>query len=189
MEWCLSAFLSAMSEPGIPLNLAPPAEATAPPEAAASFEVFFLDARPRLLGAMTLTTGDRYAAEEIVQEAFFRVWQRWDRVGVMSDPVGYLYRTAMNTHRSTYRRTVRAAKRIVVRPPEDDPFVRVAAADAVLRALVAMTPRQRAVIVLMELQGYDAAEVASMLGIKPGTVHVLASKARAAIRQMETDDE
>ena len=48
-----------------------------------------------------------------MQEAFVRVWDRWGRVGSMEDPVGYLYRTAMNAFRSARRRAVRAARRTI----------------------------------------------------------------------------
>ena len=40
-----------------------------------------------------------------MQDAFLSVWERWDRVGEMDDPLGYLYRTAMNLFRKRYRRT------------------------------------------------------------------------------------
>ncbi|HEY5859013.1 MAG TPA: sigma factor, partial [Actinomycetota bacterium] len=68
------------------------------------FEDFFKAEQHRLFGALCLLTHDRIEAEEIGQEAFVRVWERWDRVGVMADPTGYLYRVAMNLFRSRYRR-------------------------------------------------------------------------------------
>lgn len=55
-------------------------------------------------------TGNRQEAEEIMQDAFVAIWERWDRVGPMDDPTGYLYRTAMNRHRSGRRRAARAAR-------------------------------------------------------------------------------
>lgn len=158
--------------------------------ASAGFEAFFRDQRPRLFGSMLLITGSSHEADELAQEAFFKVWERWDRVGAMDDPTGYLYRTALNAHRSAYRRTVRAAKRAISPQPERDPFVTVADRDEVLRALARMTPRQRAAMVLTELHGFTTEEAARMLGIRPGTVRVLVSKGRAALRSStESDDE
>jgi RNA polymerase sigma-70 factor, ECF subfamily len=40
--------------------------------------------------------GNRAEAEELAQDAFLKVWERWDRVADIEEPVGYLYRTAMN---------------------------------------------------------------------------------------------
>jgi RNA polymerase sigma factor (sigma-70 family) len=158
-------------------------------EASADFESFFRSERPRLYGSMLLITGSTHEADEVVQEAFFKVWERWDRVGAMEDPTGYLFRTALNAHRSAYRRAVRAARRTVSPPPSPDPFATVAGRDEVLRALETMTPRQRRAVVLTELHGYDTDEAARLMGIRPGTVRVLVSKARAAFRaRTEPDD-
>jgi RNA polymerase sigma-70 factor (sigma-E family) len=174
-----------MNEEGMPLTLPRRLEAIE----GVGFEAFFRDQHSRLLGSMRLITGNSHEAEELVQEAFFKVWERWDRVGTMGDPTGYLYRTAMNAHRSAYRRTIRAAKRVFSPPAQSDPFVAVAARDAVLRALGALTPRQRAAMVLTELQGLRTEEAAEMLGIRPGTVRVLVSKGRAALRSSAGSDD
>jgi RNA polymerase sigma factor (sigma-70 family) len=161
-----------------PVSLEPPVETVE----ATDFESFFLRERPRVLGSMVLIVGNVLDADEIVQEAFFRVWERWDRVHRMDDPTGYLFRTALNVQRSAYRRALRAARRTVARHDEPDPFVTVAARDDVLRALGAMTPRQRAAVVLTELHGFSTEEAASIMGIRPGTVHVLISQGRKALR-------
>lgn len=156
---------------------------------AVDFESFFRSERPRLYGSMLLITGSTHEADEVVQEAFFRVWERWDRVGTMANPTGYLFRTALNAHRSAYRRAVRAARRTLSPPPSPDPLTTVAGRDEVLRALGAMTPRQRTAVVLTELHGYDTDEAARAMGIRPGTVRVLVSKGRAALRaKTEPDD-
>ena len=44
------------------------------------FEVFFGSEHARLFGALCLVTGDRHEAEEIMQDAFLRLWERWDQV-------------------------------------------------------------------------------------------------------------
>lgn len=158
-------------------------------EASTDFESFFRSERPRLYGSMLLITGSTHEADEVVQEAFFKVWERWDRVGAMEDPTGYLFRTALNAHRSAYRRAVRAAKRTISPPPSPDPYSAVAGREEILRALETMTPRQRTALVLTELHGYDTDEAARLMGIRPGTVRVLISKARVALRaRTEPDD-
>ena len=42
-----------------------------------TFDEFFEDHRNRLFGVMCLVTGNRSEAEEITQEAFLKVWERW----------------------------------------------------------------------------------------------------------------
>jgi hypothetical protein len=61
-------------------------------ERAPSFDEFYQDSFRRLFTALCLVTGDRHEAEEIAQDAFVRVFERWDRVGVHADPTGYLFR-------------------------------------------------------------------------------------------------
>jgi RNA polymerase sigma factor (sigma-70 family) len=146
------------------------------------FEAFFEAERPRLFRALLLLTGEVHEAEDLLQEAFFRVWERWDRVGSMDNPVGYLHRTALNGFRSRYRRALSAARHrlaIVQEPP--DPLAAIEARDEALRAVRALTRRQRAAVVLTELLDYSVEEAASLLSIRPGTVRVLISQARAAL--------
>ncbi|HLA92885.1 MAG TPA: sigma factor, partial [Actinomycetota bacterium] len=84
------------------------------------FEELFAAEQRRLYGALCLITRDPHEAEEIGQEAFARVWERWDRVGSMADPAGYLYRVAMNVLRSRYRRARVAARRAVEGTKQDE---------------------------------------------------------------------
>ena len=113
--------------------------------ASTTFEEFFDAERPRLFRALVLVTHDSLEAEELMQDAFVRVWERWDRVGTMDDPIGYLLRTAMNLHRSRLRRAVTATKRAVTTSAGPDPFDEVAARDEAVRSFAMLTPRQRAV--------------------------------------------
>ena len=73
-------------------------------ETAAAFEEFFEEERTPLFRALCLMTGNPGEAEEIAQDAFLHLWERWDRVREMERPAGYLYRSAMNGLRSGRRR-------------------------------------------------------------------------------------
>lgn len=156
-------------------------------EAEEGFEAFFRAEHARLLRALFVVTGDRQEAEDLMQEAFLSVWERWERVRGMTDPVGYLYRTALNAHRSRRRRLLRAARRAMLGGPEADELTLAEARDAVSRALGRLTVRQRAALVLTEMLGYGSEEAAAILGVRPGTVRSLASQARAALRGLVED--
>lgn len=146
-----------------------------------AFEEFFEAERGRLFRALLLVTHDSAEAEDLMQEAFVRVWERWDRVAQIEDPVGYLFRTAMNLHRSALRRALTAAKRSIRPPAGGDPFDEVANHDEAIRTLAILTPRQRAAVVVTELLGYSSEEAGVILGVRPGTVRTLTSQARAAL--------
>ena len=164
----------------------PPSEPASP----ASFEAFFRAEHGRLQRALYLVTGDAQEAEEVMQDAFIAVWERWDRVGAMDEPTGYLYRTAMNRSRSRLRRASRAAKRVLGASEGGDAFAAADERDALARALARLPERQRAAIVLTELLGYGSEEAGRILGVKDVTVRSLASQARAALRtHLEDRDE
>lgn len=148
----------------------------------ASFEDFYEMEHRDLYGAMCLITGNRHDAEELMQEAFVKVWERWDIVQGLQNPTGYLYRTAMNAFRMRYRRAKTAARRVaraVTRSDELDAFETRAEVD---RGLAKLTPRQRAAVVLTDLLGFSYAEAADTLHVKPVTVRKLVSQGRETLR-------
>jgi RNA polymerase sigma factor (sigma-70 family) len=159
------------------------AEADATDAAAVSFRSFFEQESERLLRALIVVTGSSHEAEDIAQEAFTRVLERWERVGAMTDPAGYLHRTAMNVLRSRFRRTKVAVTRAISIESAPDAFEALARHDEAVEALARLTPRQRAALVLTEALGYTGEETARMLGIKASTVWALTHQARTTLRR------
>jgi RNA polymerase sigma-70 factor (ECF subfamily) len=151
----------------------------------ASFEEFFDAERTRLFGALVVMSGNRAEAEEIMQDAFLKIWERWDRVAHMDSPEGFLYRTAMNVYRTRRRRAAVAVRKAVNLLPDDDTLGAVEARDEVARLLRALTPREREAIVLTAYLDYSTEETAKMLGSRASTVRVLTTRARASLRRTE----
>ena len=157
---------------------------------ALEFELFFEAERRRLFRALYVMTGSGHEAEELLQDAFLRIWERWDRVSVMDDPVGYLYRAAMNLARSRFRRIVRAA-RLPVSPERSlEPYEAADTRDVIVRAVARLSPRQRQAVVLVELLDRSTEEAADLMHVSMSTVRSLTSEARKAMRAaMEPNDE
>jgi RNA polymerase sigma-70 factor (ECF subfamily) len=145
------------------------------------FEAFFRDEHQRLFRALGLLTRDRQEAEEVMQDAFLRLWERWDRIEAHPDPGAYLYRTAMNLWRSRLRRAAVAARHVLHHQRREDEMAGVDARDAVIRTLAALPSRQRAAVVLMDVLDLSSERAGAVLGIRPVTVRVLAARARAAL--------
>src|ERR1700752_2116147 len=141
------------------------AEATA-----LGFQLFFETARRRLFRALYLMAGSIQEAEEIAQAAFLKLWERWDRVSALTDPDGYLYRTAMNLFRSRARRVLRAAKTSLLVERSTEPYSAADTRDAVVRAVALLTPRQRQALVLTDLLDRDTHEAAVLMRVSPSTV-------------------
>jgi RNA polymerase sigma factor (sigma-70 family) len=152
-------------------------------QTAPSFEEFFEAEKTRLFKALYVVTGSKAEAEDIVQDAFLRVWERWERVRGLQDPAGYLHRTAMNAFRDRYRRARLNVKRAFRADPQSDAFEAVEDRSVAAEVLGRLTPRQRAAIVLTEGLGYPAEEAGKILGIKASTVRALTFQARASLTQ------
>ncbi len=149
---------------------------------AEGFEEFFRHESDRLFRALLVVCRNAPDAEDTLQEAFAKIWERWGRVSSLEDPTGYLFRTALNLHFQTHRRAMRAARRFVGPNPHGDLLDQVDAKDAIARALLTLPQRQRAAIVVTELLGYSSVEAAKILGVRAGTVRRLASQARGRMR-------
>jgi len=85
---------------------------------APTFEDLFAEHHERLFRALYLIVGSAFEAEELMQDAFLGVYERWDRI---ENPAGYLYRTALNATRSRFKRLTLAAKRTEDAPRRDGP--------------------------------------------------------------------
>ena len=154
---------------------------------AARFEDFFETEGRTLFRRLCLVTGNRHEAEEVMQDAFISVLERWDRVSAMENPTGYLYRTAFHAVHKRLRRAARALGHLMHLRPAVDEFAAADDRESVRRALGKLTRRQRTAVVLTELLDYSSEEAAAIMGVRAVTVRVLASQARAAMRPMLGD--
>jgi RNA polymerase sigma-70 factor, ECF subfamily len=155
-------------------------------EAPQLFEDFFGEEHARLFGALCFVTGDRHEAEEIMQDAFLRMWERWDEVQ-FADPSAYLFRTAMNVFRNRYRRSVLGLRKTLGITPSEDAFANVDDRDLLVRSLRELTPDQRAAVLLTGYVGLSSEEAGKMLGMRASTIRTLATRGRAAIREKAGD--
>ena len=157
-------------------------------ERAPSFEEFYEATSRRVFTALCLVTGNRHEAEEIVQDAFVRVFERWDRVGALEDPTGYLFRVSMNVFRSRYRRAALGVRRALsLAPAATDDLAAVETHDEVVRLLMGLDPKQRAAVLLTAILDHTAEEAGRMLGLRPSSVRSLTARARAQMKHEVAD--
>jgi RNA polymerase sigma factor (sigma-70 family) len=144
------------------------------------FETFFRAEALSLGRALYLITGDRGEAEDLVQEAMARTYERWDRVRHMDSPAGYVYRAALNLHRRRWLRS-----RLVpfpFPPPSPDPAEEAGLRSDVHRALQSLSRQQREAVVLVEWLGFDSETAASILQIRPSSVRTRLHRAKTTLR-------
>jgi RNA polymerase sigma-70 factor (sigma-E family) len=134
-----------------------------------------------------LMTGERVAAEDIVQDAFIRVFGRWRHLRRKESFEAYLHRAVINGARSHHRRRgvedrylAREAGLRSSAPIEPEgPF------DGRLReVLLGLPDRQRAVVILRYSEDLSVDQVAALLGCSAGNVKSLASKGMARLREV-----
>jgi RNA polymerase sigma-70 factor (ECF subfamily) len=172
-----------------PLHLVTEVATSETHEASRSFEALYDGESQRLFRRLWLITGNRSEAEELMQDAFLKVWERWEQVDAMEDPIGYLYRTAMNLFRKRYRRALLAIRRSIGIAPMQDDFADADDRETVRQVLSTLPPRQRAALVLTELLGFSPNDAGRALGVQASTVRSLSHQGRASFRRaMEVDD-
>ncbi len=116
-------------------------------------------------------------AEEIVQQAFVRVYERWDR---LDNAKAYLRTAVVNGARSELRkREVRRRIGVKIRPPEA-PGER----DYLLDALDRLNERRRTALVLRFYADMSEQQIAQAMGVRPGTVKSLVSRGLADLRRV-----
>ena len=77
----------------------------------ADFEAFYSASSRRLLGHVYAMVGDVAEAEDALQEAYARAWQRWGRVAGYEDPEAWVRTVAYRIAVSSWRRTANGCAR------------------------------------------------------------------------------
>ena len=146
-----------------------------------TFDAFYSGSVRRVTGQLYAMTRSRAEAEDCVQEAYARAWQRWDKVSGYLDPEAWVRTVAYRVSISTWRKAanMRAAHRRHGVP--DDPRGLSPDYVAIVAALRKIPPRQRQAIVLYHLVGLSVEEIAGETGAAPGTVKAQLSRGRQAL--------
>jgi RNA polymerase sigma-70 factor (sigma-E family) len=140
----------------------------------AAFYASEWSAAVRLAG---LLSQDARVAEDLAQEAFARVFPKWENV---ENPRAYLRVAIVNACRSwqSRRRTERVKLPLIAGDRSAE-----LAFDGLADAVAALPYRQRAVLVLRYYADLRESEIAEAIGCRPGTVKSLTSRALAALRK------
>jgi RNA polymerase sigma-70 factor (sigma-E family) len=124
-----------------------------------------------------LLTGSVSAAEDVVQDSFARLHQRWDRV---LKPSAYLRASVVNACRAFHRRAHR--ERATFADLVGDEVS--AETPMVLDALAGLPYKQRAALVLRYWEDRPEADIAEFLGCRPATVRSLVHRGLRALREV-----
>jgi RNA polymerase sigma-70 factor, ECF subfamily len=166
--------------------------ATVPPSDEALIRTLYEEHGRSLLAYATRLTGDRAAAEDVVQETLIRAWKHASSMRNEKGSVrGWLLTVARNiiTDRIRARaaRPPEVAESPTTPPVEHDHSQGVVDTIAVLGALDRLTPEHREVLVELYYRDRSVAEAAEVLGVPPGTVKSRSYYALRALRAVLGD--
>lgn len=147
------------------------------------FEEWATAAGPRLHRSAFLLTGDWATAQDLVQHALLETWGKWKTVDA---PDAYARQVMVRAISRWWRRRWRSDLALDSEPEihdsHEEPWTALYERDAVLRALLQLPPKQRAVLVLRFYDDLTEAQTADALGWPVGTVKSTTSRALAALR-------
>jgi RNA polymerase sigma-70 factor (sigma-E family) len=152
------------------------ADTSQPP---AGFAELYRDAYQPMVRLAYLMVDSNALAEELVQDAFVRVWHHWDRA---ENKKAYLRTAVVNACRSHLRRRKleRAQEQAAEPPPVDMP----PELDEMWAVLAKLAPRRRAALVLRFYEDLSTEQIAEALGCRPGTVKSLIHRGLADVKKL-----
>src|ERR1700729_1015693 len=154
----------------------------------ADFDSFVAQSTDALIRTAYLIVGDLPEAEDLVQETLLKVAGRWPRVRRMEHPIAYARRILVNLALGGAARRGRRRRGLTGEAPPDHAHGpgesdAIDAQDELMRALAALPPRQRTVLVLRYFLDLPEAEVAAAMKCSLGTVKSTASRGLARLEQ------
>ncbi len=187
----LSPITRAMGEPRTPIEPPTPEQAE------------FLERAMTQYGKATYNfafrlTGNEADARDLTQDAFIRVYRAWRSFAPGTSFLSWIYRIVTNLYRDELRRrkgrfqeeipednapqAFGGERPLAVTPIED--FVDRQLSEPLSKALAQLSPDQRQVVVLADIEEYSYQEIAEIMGCSIGTVRSRLHRARALLRRL-----
>lgn len=138
-----------------------------------SFEGFLRDVEDRLRYALVAAYGSQRGLEAAT-DALSYAWENWERIGVMENPAGYVYRVGARLA----RRQSTQNKALFPTVSPEMPHVEPGLPDA----LQSLSRRQRAAVVLIHAWGVPYREAADLLGVSAGSIQTHARRGLERLR-------
>lgn len=153
----------------------------------AEYAAFAAERWPTLVRAAVFLGASPHEAEDLTQATLLLCYRKWERVRAADDRDGYVYRMLLNVLRSERRsawwrhRSARGLEDGLGDVATADAGEAHAVADAVHRAMAALSKEQREVVVLRYFVQLSEAQTAAVLGIPAGTVKSRLSRSLARL--------
>lgn len=141
----------------------------------------------QLLRMALLLVDDRSVAEDVVQDAYVRVYDARSRLRDRDKALAFLRQTVLNRARSLLRRkqvSKRYEHRLVQRDPHPDDSVRGIDRTVIAEALTRLPRRQREAVVLRYYADFSEEYTAKLMKVTPGAVKSYCSRGVARLSNL-----
>lgn len=144
------------------------------------FSSFIRTVEPRLARALVAVYGPE-VGREATRDALVYAWEHWERISMMENPAGYLYRVGQSRSRRYRPRPLLFPEVNTDELPHVEPKLP--------EALAQLSRNQRAALVLIHVEGMSEREAAEAMGVSRVTVRRHAQRGMAKLRNvLEVDD-
>jgi RNA polymerase sigma factor (sigma-70 family) len=161
-------------------------DAARPRDVAESFDRFYEREFPQMVNIAYAVSGSRMAAEDLAQEAMIVAYRRWNEVGSLERPGGWVRRVVLNRAASAYHRR-RAEARALLRlaPLRSTPPASLSEDGAGFwRAVRRLPKRQAQAVSLHYLEDASVAEIAAVMECAENTVKVHLHRGRKRLAEL-----
>lgn len=155
-----------------------------------TFDEMIIPYRPELWRYCYRITGSPWDAEDLVQETLIKAFSSLTQIWQPINPKGYLFRIATNTWIDQCRRiklkidSIETINEQLSREPIDIFDIEGAIEHLVLH----LPPRQRVVILLVDVFQFKAKEVGEIIGSSEGAIKALLHRARETLKQLKVEN-
>jgi RNA polymerase sigma-70 factor (sigma-E family) len=144
-----------------------------------------------LIRLAVIMLGDRSAAEDVVQEAFYGLYRRWGALSDTANALTYVRSSVLNGCRTVLRRRARPLEPATGAPPAESAESAVLIGEEhrqVLAAIRHLPDRQREALVLRFYLDLGEEDIARSMRISRGTVKSTISRALRALERLLRED-
>jgi RNA polymerase sigma-70 factor (ECF subfamily) len=152
-----------------------------------AFAALYTAASAKLCGVILRIVRDRTVADDVLQEAFVRIWQRADQYDAgIARAMTWMASVARNAAIDEIRRRRPAAANVEIEEVADlfayDPATATDELRALAECLGRLEPKQRDCVLLAYHEGYSREELSARFDSPVGTIKVWLHRATAALR-------
>lgn len=156
-----------------------------------AFDTLYKIYSPKILGRLIRLLGSEHVAEEILQDLFFRIWEKRAQIDIDRPFKGYLFAIAQNLVYDHFRKLsinerykdefVRGYSELYGHVEEDIIFKQTE--ERLMQSINKLPPQCRQVYVLFKLEGKSYAEIVELMGISKSTINNHLTKANAVLKK------